>query len=238
MEAVVRRITAPRLEKLDMQFFNQLTFSISGLLQFMNTTENLRFDSVKFQFSGGGVQVGVYPPDETKVYALELYVICWHLDWQIFSVAQIFNSLSQMFSMVEHLTFKHEVHNQSSEEHNEVDRTEWHKLLKSFSNAKTLHVDEGLVKELSRSLRPDDRELPLELLPELQELTYSGDDNTGDAFTPFIDARQKAGRPVTLIRPSPRSKTLLSRSPSPGVLESSDVLAGSVEAGGDHDHDS
>jgi hypothetical protein len=44
----------------------------------------------------------------------------------------------------------------------------------------------------------EDGELPLELLPELQELTHSGSGNTGDAFTSFIDARQNAGRPVTL----------------------------------------
>ena len=128
-------------------------------------------------------------------------VYCWHLDWQVSSVAQIFNSLSQIFSAVEHLTLEHEVHSRSSEEHNEVDRTEWRKLLRSFSNVKTLRIDDGLVEELSRCLRLDDGELPLELLPELQELTYSGSGDTGDAFTSFIDARQNAGRPVTLTRP-------------------------------------
>jgi hypothetical protein len=238
LEAVVRRITAPRLEKLLIEFFEQLTFSVPCLLQFMNTTENLRFDSAIFHFSGARVYVEVYPHKEAETHALQLHVSCWHLDWQIFSVAQISNSLSQMLSTVEHLTFEHSVHYRSSEEHNEVDHTEWCKLLKSFSNAKTLRVGEGLVKELSRSLRPDGGELPLELLPELQELTYTGSDNAGDAFTPFIDARQNAGRPVTLISPSPRSVTPRgphSRSPSPGVLELSDVLTGSVEAGSDHD---
>ena len=50
----------------------------------------------------------------------------------------------------------------------------------------------------SLCLRVEDGELPLELLPELQELTYSGSGDTGDAFTLFIDARQSAGRPVSL----------------------------------------
>jgi hypothetical protein len=202
LEAVVRRITAPRLEKLFIDFSKQLTFSIPHLLQFMNTSENLRFDTAKFQFSEDLVRVEVYPPDEVDVYALQMNINCWHLDWQVFSMAQISNSLSQMSSTVEHLTFKHYVHDQSSEEHNEVDRNEWRNLLRSFSNAKTLRVDDGLVKQLSDSLRLDDGELPLELLPELQELTYSGGNKTGDAFTSFIDARQNAGRPVTLVRPT------------------------------------
>jgi hypothetical protein len=135
------------------------------------------------------------------MYALILTVDSWHLDWQVSSVAQISNSLGQMFSAVEHLTLEHEEHSLSSEEHNEVDHTEWLRLLRSFSNVKTFRIDNGLVEELSRCLELDDGELPLGLLPELQELTYSGSGDTGDAFTSFIDARQNAGRPVTLVRP-------------------------------------
>ena len=100
---------------------------------------------------------------------------------------------------MEHLTLKHEVHSQSSEVHDDVDHIEWRKPLKSFSNVKTLRVKDGLVEELSRCLRLKDGELPLELLPELQELTYSG---SGDAFISFVDARQNVGRPVTLVRAS------------------------------------
>ena len=199
MEAVVRRIIAPRLEKLSILFFKQPTFFVPRLLQFMNTSSNLRFDRVKFEFFSDVVYVEIYPPEEAEMYSLSVDVFCWHLDWQVSSVAQIFNSLSQIFSTVEHLTLEHRAHSRSSEEHNEIDRTEWHKLLRSFSNLKTLRVDDGLVKELSRSLRLDDGELPLELLPELQELTYSGGGDTVGRFTSFIDARRDAGRPVTLI---------------------------------------
>jgi hypothetical protein len=198
MEAVVRRITTPRLEKLGIEFFNQLTFSVPRLTQFINTTENLRFDSSEIKFSEDEVHIRVYR-EEDETYALSISIFCWHLDWQVSFVAQIFNSRSQISPAVEHLTLEHEEHSRSSEEHNQVDRAEWHKLLMSFNKVKTLRVEDGLVKELSRSLRPDDGELPPELLPELQELTYSRSDDTGDAFTPFIDTRQGAGRPVTLI---------------------------------------
>jgi hypothetical protein len=88
----------------------------------------------------------------------------------------------------------------SSEEHNEVDRARWHKLLRLFSNVKTLRIALGLVEELSRCLELDDGELPSELLPKLQELTYSESGNTGDAFASFIDARRNAGHPVVLTR--------------------------------------
>ena len=198
LEALVCRITTPRLEKLIVHFFEQLMFSVPCLLQFMNTAENLRFDSAKIRFSRNGVQMRMYLREGAEVYAL-LNICCCHLDWQISSMTQVFDSLTRLFSRVEHLTIEHRVHNRSTEEHNEVDRAEWCKLLRSFSNVKTFCVSDGLVKEFSRCLRlgADNEEL-LELLPELQELTYSGSGDTIDAFKLFMQARRNAGRPVTL----------------------------------------
>jgi hypothetical protein len=239
-EAVLSRITASRLENFQICYPKQLTFFVPQLLQFIGRTEILRFDRAKFNFYTGRVFVQVNPYETNMPEdAFSINVDCCHLDWQVSSVAQIFNALSQTFSTVEHLTLTHEVHSQSSEEHNEVDRTEWRKLLRSFSNVKTLHFDDGLVRDLSRCLPSEGGEHPLELLPELQGLTYLGSGWLGgklflprnresvkawlrakglfpsrspqasfpglqqqvsaDAFTLFIDARQNAGRPVTLI---------------------------------------
>jgi hypothetical protein len=56
--------------------------------------------------------------------------------------------------------------------------------------------------KISRSLQPGDGESPTDLLlPELQELSYPAR-SPENAFTPFIDARQKADRPVTVTQPS------------------------------------
>ena len=202
MEAFVRYITTPRLEKLDIGFSNQLTFSIPHLRQFMNTAENLRFNHARFRFYSKRVFIKMYPHEEAKTHTLSIAVDCLHLDWQVSSVAQISNALSQKFSAVEHLTFQHKAHNLSSEEHNTVDRTEWRKLLGSFSSLKTLRIPVRLGGEFSRCLRWDDGEPSLELLPKLQELIFSGSRavRDSDAFTQFTDARKNAGRPVTLTR--------------------------------------
>ena len=134
-----------------------------------------------------------------KKYVLAMDIYCCNLDKQVSSVTQISSLLSQMFAAVKHLTLEYSKHSRTSEELNEVDRTEWHKLLRPFRNVKTLRVGDGLVHELSRCLQLEDGELLLDLLPELQELTYFGSRNTGDAFTSFIDARQNAGCPVALV---------------------------------------
>ena len=200
LDALVHWIAAPRLEKLQFELFNQLTFSVPSLQQFINTAENLRFDSAAFTFSGERVDTVVFLKAETKTFTIGIVVICWHLDWQVSSVAQVSNSLSQMFSAVDSLVLRHRVHSQSSEEHDEVDRTEWRKLLRPFRNVKTLWIDKGLDKDISRCLQSEDGELPLELLPELQELRCYREGDIGDAFASFIDARQNAGRPVIVAR--------------------------------------
>jgi hypothetical protein len=200
LETLVCWITTPRLEKLGIVFFNQLSFSLPGLLQFMRTTESLRFHSATFEFSDKAIRVGVYPRDGGENWAFRVDVDCVHIDWQVSSMAQMFNSLSQAFSALEHLTLRMGKGNllPGSDGLHGVDRTEWLRLLRSFGNVKTLFVDGPLVAELSRCLRLEDGELPLELLPELQELVYSGIGN-GDAFSPFIETRWDAGRPVALV---------------------------------------
>ena len=198
IEAVVQHITPPRLEKLLIAFPNQLTFSTPCLLQFLNITENLRFSCATFLFSDEQVIVEVYPHEEAKTYTLSIVVDCWDLDWQASSAAQISNTLSQKFSSVEQLIFKHKSHIRSSEEHNDVDHTEWRKLLGSFRNAKTLSIPENFAWKISRCLQLDDGEFSLELLPELQELICLGSSNISYAFTQFINARKKAGCSVIL----------------------------------------
>ena len=206
LEALVHRIATPRLEKLEINFFSQLTFSVPRLLQFIIAAENFRLGDAVLTFSDKLLGAGLYPYGVSfgpaNVYALGIVVDCCQLDWQASSMAQISNSLSQIFSTVEHLYLQHDVHNESSEEHNDVDRTEWRNLLRPFSNVKTLRIHRRLVKDLSRCLELEDGVHPLELLPELQEITFFGrgdSRDTGGALASFIDARRNAGLFVALV---------------------------------------
>ena len=219
LEAFVCQITAPRLEMLIIQLFKQLTFSVPCFGQFMNT-ENLRFDKAAIIFMDKQTYVGL-SFHGVNTYPFRVWVHCWQLDWQVSSAVQFSNSLSQAFSAVERLSLLYEAHSQSPEEHNDVDPMEWRKLLRSFSNVKTLDVGYGLVEQVSRCLRLEDGELPLELLPELQELTYDGSGDAGVAFTPFINARQNAGRPVSLFYRDPSSSAPGSSSKTPAITSAS-----------------
>jgi len=64
-------------------------------------------------------------------------------------------------------------------------------------------VAEGLIGQLSQSLRSEDGEQPLELLPELKEFVYYKEGDASDAYSSFVDARQIAGRSVILTQLPP-----------------------------------
>jgi hypothetical protein len=199
-EALLPHMTAPILQEFCIQFFNQLSFSIPHLLPFMRTSENLKFNDVILLFCHKAIAVWAYPPRpmENTLYNFHFKIACEHLDWQVSSVAQIFNVLCPLFSDVVSVILDYRKHTLSSEWHNQADRTRWRELLGSFRGVKTLRVHMGLVAELSRSLRLDG-EPPLEILPELKELVCPAgtvDDNT---FAAFIHDREVTGHPVSLI---------------------------------------
>ena len=201
LETLLPHITTSLLQGLNIDFFNQLTFSVPRLLQFMITLEH-RFSRAVLLFYQKGVLmvldnslVGTRPAQSTY---FQVKITCEHLDWQVSSIAQIFDNLRPLLSSVTDLTLDYREHTLSSELHNEVNSTLWRQILESFRNVDILRVHKGLVGGVSRSLRLDG-EQPPELLPELQELvcpTRSVDDKT---FAPFIHDRKVAGHPVELI---------------------------------------
>ena len=136
------------------------------------------------------------------MYTLDMDLGGRPLDWQVVSAAQVFRTLRSVSSAVEYLSLEYGRYHISTEWNNQADRTWWRELLGSFGNVTTLRVEYDLIVQLSRALQPGEGESPTELLPELQEISYTTITNAFslDAFAPFIDARQKAGRPVTLAR--------------------------------------
>jgi hypothetical protein len=196
-EALLPHMTTPLLERLDIHFFNQLSFFVPRLLQFATITENPGYSDAQIIFYHRAVSVWLFSPVAGPAdFAVE--VICEHLDWQVSSMTQIFNILSPLSSTVVNLSLVYGEHNLSSEGHNQADHTQWRELLDSFRNVKTLRVHDGLVGEVSHSLRYDGEPL-LELLPELNELICPQGSLNDKTFAAFIDEREVAGQPINVI---------------------------------------
>ena len=118
-------------------------------------------------------------------------------------MAQIFNAIVPVLSVMEGLAHHCEEHDPPLGQQNEVNHTRLHDLLRPFSGIKVLYVAEELITKFTHSLQTEDGETPLELLPELKELTYYKDGDPSDAFKSFANTRQIAGRPVTLTHVPP-----------------------------------
>ena len=199
LEVLLPWVTAPLIEKLRIRFFNRTIYSIPHFRQFMSTAGKFQVKSATIYFDEDLLGVQAYPYMGGKLYNLHMELGGRHLDWQIVSAAQIFHALSTVFSAVEDLSLNYSRHHMSSEWNNEADRIHWRKLLGSFGKVKNLTVNGTLVRQLTGALQPCEEESAIELLPELQKLSYSRTGASRKAFTQFIDARQKAGRPVTVV---------------------------------------
>jgi len=191
LEALLSRITAPHLEVVQVALWEQRTYSVPYLLQFMSTSEDLRLGNAILSFDGRGARLSVYPNETARLSVFDMHVQCRHGD-----VVQILNALSPLFSSVVYLTLDYKDNRLVKAK---TRPTDWRILLRSFNNVKILFVGNGVIGKLARSLQLDDGESPNDLLPELKELTYSPTNDNADAFTGFIDARQDAGRRVTLV---------------------------------------
>jgi hypothetical protein len=171
LETLLRHMTTPLLQVFNVGFFNQLTFSVPRLRQFIIRTE-LRFSRARLLFYHEGVDMYLHTPlarpgpDWT---AFQANIICRHLDGQVSSMTQILNDLRPLLSSVGELVLDYRKHVLSSEMHDKVDPTLWRRFLASFRNVEILCVHKGLVGEVSHSLRLDGGQ-SLELLPELKEL--------------------------------------------------------------------
>jgi hypothetical protein len=194
LEGLVARVSAPFLNQLQVHLNHQPRFTFPRLLQFIQTSENLGFTAVQVTFGAFALTLHAVPPSRKVL----LQIWCGNLDWQVTTAAQLFGTLSPVLSVVEKVTLSYHEHNQSSESHNNVDRSWWRELLRPFTNAKTIHVQDDLVSKILWSLPSEDGEPPLGFLPNLEEVGYNGGSDARDALITFLNGRQVAGHPVTL----------------------------------------
>lgn len=197
LEVLLCQITTPLIEILEIELFNEPIFSIRlPLILIISETRISGFNNAILTFYQESVSVRAYSHQWDGMRSFSMKVPCRGLDRQLVFAIQISGALQPLLSAMEYLALEYS----GPEGHKEAGRTVWRQLLSPFRNVKTLRVPEGLVGELSRSLRSDGVEPPQELLPELKVLEYPAGKIDGDAFTPFINARQIAGCPVTLVR--------------------------------------
>jgi hypothetical protein len=189
LEGLLARIRAPLLSVFDIVFFNQLTFVIPHLSQFMRTSQNFDFSAIRLNFCSDRFCMRMSTLEPSSPFYMRIK--CGHLDWQVSSAVQI---LSGLDSIVEELILCHEVFTTSSEWHTEVDHTQWRDLLRPFNNMKILGVQNKFVEELGRALYSENEEMAQDILSNLKELRFPEGFKNYAALRQFIEQRRAAGR--------------------------------------------
>ena len=200
LEALIPHMTTPLLQALKVKFFDQLSFSVPRLLQFMIATNHVRITRATLLFYHEGVFMILDnpPAGPGPVRWTSFHITCRHLDRQVSSITQILNDIRPLSSSVADLILDYEGHTLSSELHNDASPRLWREFFRSLGNVETLRVHKGLVRDVSSSLRLDE-EPPLELLPELKELVCPRTSIEDNSFAPFVHNREVADQPVNLI---------------------------------------
>jgi len=195
---LLSHVNAPLLDMLTFSFLRQLSRSVPHLGQFVMTAVNLRSSRVLFLFYHEAVAAFIHRSVSAHSPALVFHICCDHLDWQVSSMAQMFNVLSPFCSTVVDLTLDYRSHPLLSESHNQAERTQWRELLESFRNVETLRVHDGLVGELSRCLDLNG-EPHSEILPKLKTLICPMGSRDDKTFATFVHDREVAGLPIDII---------------------------------------
>jgi hypothetical protein len=195
LEGLVSRISAPSLSILRVNLFKQRPFTVPHLWQFIQSSKNLSVRAVQVAFSASAI--ALYAVPWKRGNPLMFQIRCGHLSRQVASAVQFFGTLSPVLFAVEQVAFSYNERYQDSEWFNNVNRNQWRELVRPFTNVKVIHIKDALTSKILRSLPSDDGE---PLLPNIEEIGYSGGRNARKAITKFINERQVSGHPVSLRR--------------------------------------
>jgi hypothetical protein len=195
LEDLCAWMATPVLSVFHVHFFALSTLIIPHVLSFMQTSEGFRFHPIKLTYDRDSIHLQG-DPQPSGLDPFSLRAPFHYFDWDMSTGIQIFDALSPLLSVAERVTLIVTCHRPSWG--CDVNRTQWRGLLRPFSNVKVLGVlTDDRSYGLGHSLRTEDGEQPLELLPNLEEVMYSGSDDE-NAFTPFINEREAMGHPVHL----------------------------------------
>jgi hypothetical protein len=191
LEEILARIDAPRLEKLRIHFFNQITFDTPQLFQFINRSPTLRApEEGCIKFNAEAI-LAKFPYG----VAVSVGILCTELEWQLSSLEQVCTSSLPLLSLLEDLVIcKEEDYLPDWED--DVENTLWLDLLRSFVAVKNLYLSEDFAPCVAPAMQDLVEGRTTEVLPALENIFLEGPPEEGIEM--FVAARQLTNRPVTV----------------------------------------
>jgi hypothetical protein len=154
IEQFVTLIDTPRLDEMDITFFNRIDFDCPRLAQFINRIPTLRgLDEVHVQFNDSIVSVALRDrTSESGSDNLLMNIFCRQPDWQLSSIEQVCNLALSPLSTVEDLYVEHE-YSQLVWKNDAIENTQWLELLGPFTAVKNLYLSKEFAPGIAVALK-------------------------------------------------------------------------------------
>jgi hypothetical protein len=215
LEVFVAHFDAPLLHSVKMTLFNEPSYDISELPQFIRCTETLMsLDKADLCFSKDSVEVTLSPQMETDDDTmLSLSVLCRE-SYGPPSLSDVFRSSLPPLSSSQCLQIRVEQYQRSQWQY-DMDGIQWLELLRPFTAVKDLFISEELALRVAPALAEADN-TGRRALPALQNVFFEGLQPSGtgpfqEAIQPFVAARQHTSHPVAVLRWETREGSIYAR---------------------------
>jgi hypothetical protein len=197
LEEILARIDAPRLNKMDITFFNQIIFDTPQLFQFISRRPTLRApEKGRIRFYRGAIIV-IFPSQTSDSdIALSVNIPCTPTEWQLSSLEQVCTSSLPPVSTLEDLYIY-------GYWQDDVENTLLLDLLRPFLAVKNLYVFEEFVPPIAPALQELVGGRTTEVLPNLENIFLEGFQSSGplhEGIEKFVAARRLTSHPVAVSR--------------------------------------
>ena len=201
LEDLVARIDVPRLNDLEITFFNDIVFDTPQLMQFISRTSTLgALQKAHITLPGGDAASIKFSSRTSDDGGLNVTALCKGLEWQVSSLEQVCSSCLPPLSMLEDLYIYEDPHSQLDWKDN-IENRLWLGLLHPFTAVKNLYLSERFAQNIGPALQELVGNKTMEVFPTLQNIFLKGLQPSGlvqEAIRHFVASRQVTSRPITV----------------------------------------
>jgi hypothetical protein len=201
LEDLVAYIDAPRLNKLEVTFFNQIVFDTPQFIQFISRTPKLEtFEKANVVFRyGAEASATVHLLSRTSGHGhLTVTIPCTELDWQVSSMEQVCTLCLPPLSTLEDI-YIYESRRSQPDRQDNIENMLWLELLHPFTSAKYLYLSKGFASRIGPALQELVGGRATEVLPTLQNIFLERLQPSGTVrIQQFVAARRVTSHPIAV----------------------------------------